>query len=85
MHHSWQHTGVVHLSLRRDGRPKVAFEAIPVFGVGPICRSACHNSSLCFFVLVIFLEAVALFQEYVDYNMYIDMVEEVLRRMGTGR
>ena len=26
--HSWQHTGVVHLSLRSDG--KVAFEDIPV-------------------------------------------------------
>ena len=29
--HSWQHTGVVHLSLQADG--KVAFEDIPVFGV----------------------------------------------------
>ena len=35
--HSWQHTGVVHLSLQADG--KVAFEDIPVFGV---CRPACH-------------------------------------------
>ena len=34
--HSWQHTGVVHLSLQADG--KVAFEDIPVFGV---CRPAC--------------------------------------------
>ena len=29
--HSWQHTGVVHLSFQADG--KVAFEDIPVFGV----------------------------------------------------
>ncbi len=48
--HSWQHTGVVHLSLQADG--KVAFEDIPVFGV---CRPACHDSSLYLFVLVIFL------------------------------
>ena len=33
--HSWQHTGVVHLSLQADG--KIAFEDIPVFG---ICRPA---------------------------------------------
>ena len=38
--HSWQHTGVVHLSLQADG--KVAFD-IPVFGV---CRPACNHSSL---------------------------------------
>ena len=37
--HSWQHTGVVHLSLQADGN--VAFEDITVFGV---CRPACHNS-----------------------------------------
>ena len=47
--HSWQHTGVVHLSLQADG--KVAFEDIPVFGV---CRPACHDSSLYLFVLVLF-------------------------------
>ena len=28
--HSWQNTGVVHLSLQADG--KVAFEDVPVFG-----------------------------------------------------
>ena len=39
--HSWQHTGVVHLSLQTDG--KVAFEDVPVFGV---CCPACHDSSL---------------------------------------
>ena len=44
--HSWQHTGVVHLSLQADGN--VAFEDIPVFGV---CRPACHKSSLYIFVL----------------------------------
>ena len=38
---SWQHTGVVHLSLQADG--KVAFEDIPVFGV---CRPACNDSSI---------------------------------------
>ena len=35
--HSWQHTGVVHLSLQADG--KFAFEDVPVFGV---CRPACQ-------------------------------------------
>ena len=49
--HNWQHTGVVHLSLRADG--KVAFEDIPVFGV---CRPACPDSCLYIFVLVLFLE-----------------------------
>ena len=53
--HSWQHTGVVHLSLQADG--KVAFEDIPVFSVW---RLACHDSSSYFFVLVLFLEAVVL-------------------------
>ena len=60
--HSWQHTGVVHLSLQADG--KVAFEDIPVFGV---CRPACHDSSLYLFGLVLFLEAVVLSQ--VQSNM----------------
>ena len=55
--HSWQHTGVVHLSLQSDG--KVAFEDIPVFVV---CRPDCHNSSLYSFVRFLFLEAVALSQ-----------------------
>ena len=58
--HSWQHTGVVHLSLQADG--KVAFEDIPVFGV---CRPACHDSSLYLFILVLFLEAVVLSQVHV--------------------
>ena len=61
--HSWQHTGVVHLSLQADG--KVAFEDIPVFGV---CRPACHDSSLYLFVLVLFLEAVVLFQVHVAWD-----------------
>ena len=72
------------MSLRRDGRPKVAFEAIPVFGVGPICRPACHKSSLYLLVMALFLEAVALPQVYVVFNMSRYMDEEVLRRMGTG-
>ena len=38
MCHSWQHTGVVHLSLQADG--KVAFEDIPVFGE---CCPAGHD------------------------------------------
>ena len=63
--HSWQHTGVVHLSLQADG--KVAFEDIPVFGV---CHPACHDSSLYLFVLVLFLEAVALSQIYVAVNIF---------------
>ena len=53
--HSWQHTGVVHLSLQADG--SVAFEDVPVFGVW---RPACHDSSLYLFVLVPFLEVVVL-------------------------
>ena len=36
--HSWQHTGVVHMSLQADG--KVNFENIPLFGMPP----ACHDS-----------------------------------------
>ena len=44
----------------------VAFEDIPVFGV---CRPACHDSSLYLFVLVIFLEAVALYQVYGAFNI----------------
>ena len=58
--HSWQHTGVVHLSLQSDG--KVAFEDVPVCGV---CRPACHDSSLYLFVLVIFLKAVLLPQVHI--------------------
>ena len=64
--HCCQHTGVVHLSLQADGN--VAFEDIRVFGV---CRPACHDSSLYLFVLVLFLEAVALSQVYVAFNIII--------------
>ena len=64
IYHSWQHTGVVHLSLQSDG--KVAFEDIPVFGV---CRPACHDSSLYLFVLVLFLEAVELSQVHVAWDI----------------
>ena len=63
--HSWQHTGVVHLSLQADGR--VAFEDIPVFGV---CRPSCHDSSLDPFVLVLFLEAVVLSQVHVILDIF---------------
>ena len=62
--HSWQHRGVVHLSLQADG--KVAFTDVPVFGV---CRPACHDSSLYLFVLVIFLEAVVLSQVHVALDI----------------
>ena len=63
--HSWQHTGVVHLSLQADG--KVAFEEIPVFGV---CRPVCHDYSLYLFVLVLFLEAVVLSQVHVAWDIF---------------
>ena len=62
--HSWQHTGVVHLSLQADG--KVAFEDIPVCGV---CHPACHDSSLYLFALVIFLDAVVLSQVHVAWDI----------------
>ena len=51
------YAGVVHLSLQADS--KVVFEDIPVSGV---CRPACHDFPLYLFVLVRFLEAVALSQ-----------------------
>ena len=66
--HSWQHTGVVYLSLQADG--KVAFEDIPVFGV---CRPAYHDSSLYLFVLVLFLEAVVLSQVHVAWDIFYQM------------
>ena len=72
--HSWQHTGVVHLSLQTDG--KVAFEDIPVFGV---CRPACHDSSLYLFVLVIFLEAVVLSQVHVALDTFYQHIVHVYR------
>ena len=72
--HSWQHTGVVHLSLQADG--KVAFEDIPVFGV---CRPACHDSSLYIFVLVLFLEAVVLSQVHVACDIFYPHIVHVYR------
>ena len=72
--HSWQHTGVVHLSLQADC--KVAFEYIPVFGV---CRPACHYSSLYLFVLVLFLEAVVLSQVHVAFNIFYQRIVHVYR------
>ena len=72
--HSWQHTGVVHLSLQADG--KVAFEDIPVFGV---CRPACHDSSLYLFVLVLFLDTVVLSQVHVTLNIFYQRIVHVYR------
>ena len=48
--HSWQHTGVVHLSLQADG--KVAYEDVPVFGYAaqPVMILRCISLS-CFFSL----------------------------------
>ena len=71
---SWQHAGVVHLSLQTDG--KVAFEDIPVFGV---CRPACHDSSLYLFVLVLFLEAVVLSQVHVAWDIFYQHIVHVYR------
>ena len=72
--HSWQHTGVVHLSLQADD--KVAFEDIPVFGV---CRPACHDSSLYLFILVLFLEAVVLSQVQVALDIFYQHIVHVYR------
>ena len=60
------------MSLQADG--KVAFEDIPVFGV---CRPSCHDSSLYRFVLVLFLEAVALYQVYVAFNIFYPRIVNV--------
>ena len=70
--YSWQHTGVVHLSLQADGN--VAFEDVPVFGV---CRPACHDSSLYLFVLVLFLEAVVLSQVHVALDIFYQHIVHV--------
>ena len=74
MCHSWQHTGVVQLSLQEDGN--VAFEDIPVFGV---FRLACHDSSLHLFVLIIFLEAVVLSQIHIALNIFYQHIIHVYR------
>ena len=70
--HSWQHTGVVHLSFQADG--KVAFEDVPVFGV---CRPACHDSSLYLFVLVLFLDDVVLSQVQVALYIFYQNIVHV--------
>ena len=72
--HSWQHKGVVHLSLQADGT--VAFENIPVFGV---CRPACHDFSLYLFVLVLFLDAVVLSQVHLALDMFYQQVVHVYK------
>ena len=69
---SWQHTGVVHLSLQADG--KVAFEDIPVFGV---CRPACHDFSLYLFVVVLFLEAVVLSHVHLALGIFYQHIVNV--------
>ena len=51
--HSWQHTGVVHLSLQADG--KVAFEDIPVFGVCLAYVWLASNVLDCFRIYIIFI------------------------------
>ena len=70
--HSWQHTGVVHLSRQADG--KVVFEDVHVFGV---CRPACHDSSLYLFVLVLFLDAVVLSQVHVALDIFYQHIVHV--------
>ena len=70
--HSWQHTGVVHLSFQADG--KVAFEDVPVFGV---CRPAYHDSSLYLFVLVLFLDDVVLSQVQVALYIFYQNIVHV--------
>ena len=77
--HSWQHTGVVHLSLQADG--KVVFGDIPVFCV---CRPACHDSSLYLFVLVIFLEALVLSQLHVALYIFYQHIVHVYRVLSTS-
>ena len=72
--HSWQHTGVVHLSLQGDD--KVAVEDTPVFSVW---RPACHGSSLYRFVLVIFLEAAVLSQVHAALDIYYQHIVHVYR------
>ena len=75
--HSWQHTGVVHLSLQADG--KVAFDNIPVFGV---CRPACHDPSLILFFLALFLEVVVLSQVHVALHIFYQQIVHVYRGGG---
>ena len=52
------------MSLQADG--KVAFEYIPLFSV---CPQACHDSSLCLFVLVLFHDLVVLSQVHVALDI----------------
>ena len=54
----------------------VALGDIPVFGV---CRSACHDSSLYLFVLVLFLDAVVLSQVHVAFNIFYQHIVHVYR------
>ena len=70
--HSWQHPGVVHLSLQADDN--VAFEEIQVFGV---CRPAGNDSSMYLFILVLFLDAVAVPRVYVAFNIFYQHIFQV--------
>ena len=76
--HSWQHTGVVHLSLQAEC--KVAFEDIPVFGV---YHPACQDSSLYLVVLVLFLEAVVFSQVHVALHIFYQQIVYVYRVLST--
>ena len=75
--HSWQHTGVVHMSLQADGN--VAFEDIPVFGA---CRPTCHDSSSYLFVLVLFLEAIGLCTNHVIAGSTRELYTCLFRQMA---
>ena len=60
--------------IRHNFYGKVVFEDIPVFGV---CRPDWHDSSLYLFVLVIFFEAVVLFQTHVALNIFYQHIVHV--------
>ena len=59
---------------------KVAFEDIPVFRVR---RPACHDSSMYIFVLVLFIEDVAMFQVYVVLNIFYQHIVKVYWVLST--
>ena len=61
MCHSWQHTGVVHLSLKEMARSLVNISRCLAYAPHP----ACHDYSLYRFVLVLFLDTGRLSQVYV--------------------
>ena len=71
--HSWQHTGVVHMSLQADG--KDTFEDIPVFRV---CRPAYNDSSVHLVVRVLFLDALVLPHVCIAFKMCCQHIVHVL-------